>query len=82
MHATIRARLESRPVATFSTDLFPPEVEGMSSALAAAGQDLAPALSQPPSPPRPHFESIGSELRYPEFSHPEASSAGRDAMCA
>lgn len=79
MHATIRARLESRPVATFTTDLFTPEVKSTSSALA---EDSALALSQTPAPPRSLLESRLQEHRYPELTHSQAPHASRDAMRA
>jgi hypothetical protein len=81
MRATIRARLESRPVATTSVDLFIPDLETTRFSPAVTN-DVALALPQPPSPPRPAFESIGPGPLFPELARPEASPVSRDAMCA
>jgi hypothetical protein len=81
MHATIRSRLESRPVASFRADILFPEVDAIDASLAVASQD-GPPMSQPLSPSLPRVESVVMGSAHPEFRHPEASPASRDAMCA
>lgn len=82
MRATIRARLESRPVATSSADLFITETGVANVSLATVGPEMPVAVTQAPFPPRRPFESLGPGLRYPELARPEGSPVSRDAMCA
>ena len=82
MRATIRARLESRPVATSSAALLITEVGAVNVSPATVGPEMPVAVTQAPFPPRLPFESLGPGLRYPELARPKESPVSRDAMCA
>ena len=82
MRGTIGARLESRPVATSSADLFITETGAAIVSPVTVGPEMPLAVTQAPFSPQLPFESLGPGLRYPELARPEGSPVSRDAMCA